>query len=79
MNNKPKDFNCVEAKRQAQEALEKEFEARRGEFASFSDFLNAKVMESEETLEIWRRFSKPGTPLLTPLSNTGDTSQPCTN
>jgi hypothetical protein len=39
-----KFFDCVEAKHMAQEALEREFERRRGEFASLADFLNAKTL-----------------------------------
>ncbi len=53
---KSKTFDCVESKRKAQEALEKEFESRRREFASFSDFLNAKMAESKKASEIWRHF-----------------------
>ncbi|MBU4270621.1 MAG: hypothetical protein KKE86_00820 [Planctomycetes bacterium] len=56
MTTKIKTFDCVESKRKAQEALEKEFESRRREFASFSDFLNAKAAESTKTAEIWKRF-----------------------
>ncbi len=52
-----KTFDCVESKRKAQEALEKEYESRRKEFASFSEFLNAKTMESSNTAEIWKRFA----------------------
>ena len=52
----PKAFDCVEAKRKVQEALEKEFESRRLEFALFSEFLNAKVAESTKTSDIWQRF-----------------------
>ena len=57
MTTKSKTFDCVESKRKAQEALEKEFESRRREFASFSDFLNAKVTESTKTADIWEHFS----------------------
>jgi hypothetical protein len=53
---KTKTFDCVEAKRRSQEALEKEFESRRREFASFSAFLNARVAESTKILEIWEHF-----------------------
>jgi len=56
MTTKTKTFDCLDAKRKAQEALEKEFESRRGEFASFSEFLNTKLAESEKTSEIWNRF-----------------------
>lgn len=64
MKNKTKTFDCVELKRKSQESLEKEFESRRGEFASFADFLNAKVAESTATSEIWAHFSeKTATPI----------------
>jgi len=58
MTTKTKTFDCVESKRKAQEALEKEFASRRREFASFSDFLNAKVVESTKASAIWRRFTE---------------------
>lgn len=54
---KTKTFDCVESKHKAQEALEKEYESRRREFSSFSEFLNAKAVESKKMLEIWNRFS----------------------
>jgi hypothetical protein len=57
MTTKTKTFDCVESKRMAQEALEKEFESRQRDFASFSEFLNAKVADSPKSLEIWERFS----------------------
>ena len=53
----PKTFDCMKAKRESQKSLENEYESRRREFASFSEFLNAKVKESEITSEIWKRFS----------------------
>lgn len=62
MTTKIKTFDCVESKRKAQEALEKEFESRRQEFASLADFLNAKTAESKNTSEIWKRFSKESEP-----------------
>jgi hypothetical protein len=51
-------YDCVEMKHKSQQALLKEYDSRRREFASFSDFLNAKVSESTKTSEIWERFSK---------------------
>lgn len=63
MTTKTKTFNCEEMKRKSQESQEKEYESRRGEFASFADFLNVKATESETISEIWERFSeKPDTP-----------------
>jgi hypothetical protein len=56
MTTKAKAFDCVEAKRRSQETLEREFESRRREFASFSEFLNAKVAESTKASEIWEHF-----------------------
>lgn len=40
---KTKTFDCVEMKRRAQELLQAEYEARKGEFASWADFINAKA------------------------------------
>ncbi len=44
---KTKTFDCVEMKRQAQERLSREYEARKGEFDSYLDFIHAKSEESE--------------------------------
>ena len=43
MATKTKTFDCVEMKRQAQARLRAEYEARKGEFSSVVDFLNAKA------------------------------------
>jgi len=43
--NKP--FDCVEMKRRCQEALRSEYEARRGEFDSYFDFIRAKANASD--------------------------------
>ena len=42
-----KSFDCVEMKRRAQEKLRAQYEARRGEFDSYWDFLEKKAGESE--------------------------------
>ena len=47
MTTKTKTFDCVEMKRQAQERLSGEYEARKGEFDSYLDFIHAKAEESE--------------------------------
>ena len=61
MTTKTKIFDCVDAKRKAQEELEREFDSRRGEFASFSEFVNAKLAETEKISDLWNRFGgKPG-------------------
>lgn len=44
---KEKTFDCVEMKRKAQEKLRTEYEARKDEFDSYFDFLEAKADESE--------------------------------
>jgi len=53
---KKKAFDCVEFKRQAQARIEAEWERRRGEFASYEDFLHAKVNESEWQRAFWAKF-----------------------
>jgi hypothetical protein len=52
-----KTFDCVEMKRHAQESLLREFHSRRQEFDSLAKFLNAKVLESEQTAAIWGKLS----------------------
>jgi hypothetical protein len=49
---KPKSFDCLEMKRQAQEQLLAEYEARKGEFPAYWQFLEAKARESE----FWGKF-----------------------
>ena len=49
-------FNCVEMKRKAQEALLAEFETRREEFATLTQFLAAKAKESEWVSTLWQKF-----------------------
>ena len=44
---KNKSFDCVEMKQESQRKLREEFETRRGEFASYFDFLRARSGESE--------------------------------
>ena len=43
MATKTKTFDCVQMKRRAQERLRAEYEARKSEFSSIVDFLNAKA------------------------------------
>ncbi len=44
---KTKSFDCVEMKNRIQADLFAEYESRKGEFASYLDFINAKVKDSE--------------------------------
>jgi len=48
MKAKTKTFDCVEMKRQIQQELREEYEARKTEFSSYADFINATADESEE-------------------------------
>lgn len=43
---KTKAFDCVEMKRQAQKKLREEYEARKGEFVSFVEFIRVTANES---------------------------------
>ena len=56
MGPKPKTFDCVECKRQAQRRLRAEYEARKEEFDCYVEFLKAKVHEDEWTRKTWARL-----------------------
>ena len=43
-----KTFDCVEMKNRIQRELMREYQARKAEFTSYADFLNATADESEE-------------------------------
>jgi len=58
MATKTKTFDCVEFKRQAQRKLRAEYEARRKEFDSYFDFLDAKAQESEWVRRIEKNLSE---------------------
>ena len=45
--NKTKAFDCVEMKNRIQAERLAEYESRKGEFASYVDFINARVKDSE--------------------------------
>ncbi len=45
MAKKNKPFDCVEFKRRAQEEVRAEYEARKSEFSSYSEFLKASIAE----------------------------------
>ena len=59
---KTKTFDCVEMKRQVQQELLAEYEARKGEFASFDDYLRHVAESSEWGRAMRRRFSKRDQP-----------------
>ena len=53
-----KKFDCVEMQHKAQERLRAEYEARKGEFSSFAEFLNRTAEESKETRAFLARLRK---------------------
>ena len=54
---KKKTFDCVEMKNRIQEELRKEYEARKAEFDSYADFINATAGESKEIKEFGKKMS----------------------
>ncbi len=48
-----KKFDCVAFKQQSQERLIEEYEKRKTEFASYMDFIKAKVVEDEWSKHLW--------------------------
>lgn len=48
MTDRKKTFDCVQMKNHIQKELMREYEARKAEFTSYADFLNATSNESEE-------------------------------
>jgi hypothetical protein len=59
---KAKRFDCVEMKHRAQEKLRAEYEARREEFSSYSEFLAATIDEDPWQRALWQRISPPAYP-----------------
>lgn len=57
MGRKTKTFDCVEMKHRAQEKLRAEYEARREEFGSYSEFLAATIHEDPWQSQLWQRIS----------------------
>ena len=55
-----KAFDCVEMKNRVQRELRKEYEARKDEFASYADFVNATAEESEEIRAYWTEVAAAG-------------------
>ena len=47
MATKPKTFDCVEMKRKAQDEIAAQWEARKGEFSNYGEFLEAAIKESD--------------------------------
>lgn len=56
MAKKPKTFDCVEMKRKAQEEIMAEWEARKHEFSSYGEFLEAGIKQSEWGRRVWEEI-----------------------
>ena len=54
MATKAKTFDCVEMKDRIQAQRLAEYEARKGEFDSYIDFINARVKQSP----VWKALGK---------------------
>jgi len=59
MSTKTKTFDCVEMKNRIQAERLAEYESRKGEFASYVDFVNARVKDSE-LMKVVRKKSHVG-------------------
>ena len=55
---KNKQFDCVEMKRNIQNKLMQEYEARKCEFTSYAEFINKTLDESEEIRAFRQRVDK---------------------
>ena len=56
MAKKHKAFDCVEMKRKAQEEILAEWEARKHEFPSYGEFLEAGIKQSEWGRRVWEEI-----------------------
>jgi hypothetical protein len=57
---KTKTFDCVEMKDQIQAKRRAEYEARRDEFASYEEFIQARAADSEWVNQMRERFRRRG-------------------
>lgn len=55
MGTKTKKFDCVEMKHRAQKRLRAEYESRRRQFASYSEFLEATIREDPWERRFWAK------------------------
>ena len=58
MTTKTKTFDCVEMKQRAQRELMAEYQARRGEFSSYAEFLRITARNDQEIRQ-WRKSLRP--------------------
>ena len=57
MKARAKTFDCVEMKSRIQRELWEEYEARKGEFECYADFINVTAEESEEIRAYWAKIA----------------------
>ena len=55
-----KSFDCVEMKREAQKRLRSEYEARKGEFSSYAEFITETASQSPETRAFLDKVHRAG-------------------
>jgi hypothetical protein len=53
-----KKFDCVEMKNDIQRQLRHDYEMRKGEFASYADFVNSTVNKSDDIRLFRKRISR---------------------
>jgi hypothetical protein len=58
---KDRTFDCVEMKNRIQAERWAEYQRRKGEFASYLDFINARVKDSELAQAIRQKAQQSGT------------------
>ena len=63
METKKKAFDCVEFKAQAQRRLMAEFQARRGEFRDYADFINVTAEQDPRVRALRQRLGLPTKPV----------------
>jgi hypothetical protein len=61
MSTKTKTFDCVEMKNRIQAERLAEYEARKSEFASYVDFINARIENSELARSLAQKPHADGT------------------
>ena len=61
MMSRTKTFDCVKMKNRIQQELKREYQARKTEFASYADFLNATADESEDIRRFREKVAKAKT------------------
>ena len=58
MGTKLSTFDCVDMKHKAQEEILAEWEARKQEFSSYGEFLEASIKESDWGRRMWEKIHR---------------------